>query len=81
MSTVSQSSLSKRPRLDSASYSLNEVASLFGLSYTTLWELVRAGNFPVIPVQLGRQYRFAKRSVDRLLGLDVVPEGEAENGH
>lgn len=70
MPTVSQSTISKRARLDSAMYSMNEVASLFGLGYTTLWEMVKAGTFPVTPIQLGRQYRFPKRTVDRLLGMD-----------
>lgn len=76
MSTVSQSSLSKRPRLDRATYSLNEVASLCGLSYTTIWEQVRAGNFPVVPIQLGRQYRFPKTSIDELLRLEDGREGD-----
>lgn len=76
MQDVSQSTVSKRARLGSAMYSMNEVASLFGLGYTTLWEMVRAGTFPITPIQLGRQYRFPKTHVDRLLGLEDTAESD-----
>jgi len=66
---VAQSTVSKRPRRESAMYSMNDVASLFGLGYTTLWVMVRDGSFPVEPIKLGRQYKFSKRAVDRMLGI------------
>ena len=71
MHTVSQSTLSKRPRLDSATYSLAELAGLFGVSYTSLQEQARAGKLPVEPIRVGRQYRFPRAVVDRLLGIDA----------
>jgi predicted DNA-binding transcriptional regulator AlpA len=74
MHDVSQSTLSKRARLESAMYSLNDTASLFGMGYTTLWTAVQAGTFPITPVKIGRQYKFPKRLVDRLLGLEDVAE-------
>jgi predicted DNA-binding transcriptional regulator AlpA len=74
MQEVSQSTISKRPRLDSATYSMSEVCGLFDLGYTTLWTQVQAGTFPVTPIKVGRIYKFPKRTVDRLLGLDDVAE-------
>lgn len=70
MNDVSQSTFSKRPRLDSAAYSMNETASLCGIGYTTLWVMVQDGTFPVTPIRIGRQYKFPKRLVDRMLELD-----------
>lgn len=78
MQPVSQSALSKRAPLDAATYSSAETAALFGVSYTTLNEQVKAGTFPVTPVRIGRQYKFPKRLVDSLLGhpdpVDAAPE-------
>ncbi len=74
MEAVGQSTLSKRARLDSAMYSMNETASLFGMGYTTLWQMVQDGTFPVTPIKIGRQYKFPKRMVDRLIGLDDTAE-------
>lgn len=71
MQKVSQSTLSKRARLESAMYSMNETASLFGVGYTTLWEAVQAGTFPVTPIRIGRQYKFPKRIVDQMLGSNL----------
>ncbi len=74
MQEVSQSTRSKRARLDSAFYSMTDVAGLCGMGYTTLWTQVQDGTFPVTPVKLGRVYKFPKRTVDRLLGLDDSAE-------
>lgn len=71
MQTVSQSTLSKRPRLDSATYSLADLAGLLDVSYTSLQEQARAGTLPVEPIRVGRQYRFPRAVVDRLLGIDA----------
>lgn len=76
MQDVSQSTVSKRARLETAMYSMNETASLFGIGYTTLWEMVQAATFPVTPVRIGRQYKFPKRLVDGLLALDDPQHGE-----
>ncbi|CAN5514455.1 hypothetical protein BH23CHL4_BH23CHL4_29790 [soil metagenome] len=80
METVSQGTLSKRSRLDAATYSSAETARLFGVGYTTLNEQIKAGAFPVTPLKIGRQYRFPKAIVDRMLGILVdSAEPSADN--
>lgn len=69
MDRVSQSTKAKHARIESAVYSLNETASLFGMGYTTLWTQVQEGVFPIQPIQIGRNYKFPKRIVDRMLSL------------
>lgn len=76
MQEVSQSTISKRPRLDRATYSMNETASLFGMGYTTLWTAVQDGTFPVTPLKIGRLYKFPKTHVDRMLGLADAAESD-----
>lgn len=68
---VAPSTFSKRPKLDNATYTMNETASLFGLGYTTVWSAVQEGTFPITPLKFGRQYRFPKVVVDRMLGLNA----------
>lgn len=80
MQSVSQSTLSKRAPLSAATYSSAETAALFGVSYTTLNEQVKAGTFPVTPVRIGRQYKFPKADVDRLLGLNDQKDGAPKQG-
>lgn len=76
METVSQSTLSKRPRLESATYSLRDYAGLLGISYTTAHQRAQAGTLPVKPIDgLGRQYRFPKAAVHRL--LEIEPDNAA----
>jgi len=70
----SQSARSKRSRLESAFYSMADVAGLCGLGYTTLWTQVQDGTFPVKPVKLGRQWKFPKTAIDRMAGLDEANE-------
>lgn len=76
MQDVSQSTRSKRARLDSAFYSMTDVAGICGMGYTTVWTQVQDGTFPVKPVKFGRQWRFPKRDIDRLAGLDDVAESD-----
>ena len=75
MQTVSQSTISKRARMDAATYSSAEVAGLFGIGYTTLNEQIKTGTFPVTPLKIGRQYRFPKAIVDKLLGIESENTG------
>jgi excisionase family DNA binding protein len=70
MQTVSQSTQSKSARLASATYSLAEAAALYGVSYTTFHEMAQSGSLPVTPIRIGRQYRFPKSTVDRMLGIE-----------
>lgn len=71
MATVAQSADSKRARLDSATYSLAELAALYDISYTTAHSMAQAGTLPVTPIRIGRKYLFPKAIVDRMLGLDA----------
>lgn len=76
MYPVSQSTRSKRRRLDSAFYSMAEVAGICGMGYTTVWTQVQDGTFPVKPVKFGRQWRFPKRAIDRLADRENAPESD-----
>ncbi len=75
---VSQSTIAKRARLNSAMYSMIETASLFSIGYTTLNEAVRAGTFPITPVKIGRRYLFPKAAVHKLLELDSPTGAQAD---
>lgn len=66
----SQSALSKQSTLEPAVYTMADTARLFGYSYSAFNELVRSGLAPVDPIRVGRTYRFPKRAIDRLLGLN-----------
>lgn len=72
MQEVSSSTESKRSRFDSAMYSMSDVAGLFNIGYTTLWNAVHEGTFPVKAVKVGRVWRFPKSHVDRVLGLTTA---------
>lgn len=78
--SVGQSTISKRAPLDVATYSSAETAALFGVSYTTLNEQVKAGTFPVTPLRIGRQFRFPKAIVNRMLGMDGATGEQPEQG-
>lgn len=69
MSTVSQSTLSKRSALESATYSLAEFAALLGIAYTSAHAAAQAGALPVTPLRVGRRYLFPKTAVHRVLGI------------
>jgi excisionase family DNA binding protein len=51
-------------------YTLAEMATLLGVSYTTAWNAVQTGNMPIAPFKAGRSYCFPKAAVNRLLGID-----------
>ena len=70
MVTVAPSTESKRARLESATYSLRDFASLLGISYTSAHEAAMAGTLPVTPIRQGRLYLFPKTAVHRLLGIE-----------
>ena len=74
---VSQPTKSKRSRMESAFYSMADVAGICDMGYTTLWTQVQDGIFPVKPEKFGRQWRFPKRAIDRLTGVDDTDNGEA----
>ena len=70
MQAVAQSTISKRSSLEPATYSLAEYAALHDISYTKAHEMAQAGTLPVTPLKIGRTYRFPRRIVDRMLGLN-----------
>lgn len=70
---VGQSTLSKRPRLAPACYTLAELAGLLDRSYTQTHQMARAGTLPVKGFQVGREWRFPRSAVDRLLGIESDP--------
>jgi hypothetical protein len=76
MEAVSQSTISKRPRIQPAVYSLNDFAALLGRSYTATHEAARAGTLPVKGFKIGHVWRFPKAEVDRLLGRGDTGVGE-----
>jgi excisionase family DNA binding protein len=76
VTAVSPSTLAKRARLDRATYTLAEFASLLGISYTQAHECAMAGTLPVAPIRQGRKYLFPRTAVHRLLEIDPA-HGEA----
>ncbi len=72
MDTLASSTISKRPRLASATYSLADFAALLGISYTQAHECAQAGTLPVTPIRQGRKYLFPKTAVHRLLEIGEV---------
>jgi hypothetical protein len=72
------SSCSKRSNLESATYSLAEFAALLGISYSSAHLAAQAGTLPVKPLGgTGRQYRFPKAMVHRLLGIESAHRFDA----
>lgn len=74
VSPVSQSTVSKRPRVERATYTLGEFAALLGRSYTATHEGAQRGELPVAGFRVGRVWLFPKSEVDRLLGLSGTPD-------
>ncbi len=72
MDTVAQSTLSKRPRLPTATYTLRDFAAMLGISYTAAHEAAKRDALPLKSFRVGRQYRFLKAEVDRF--LDIEPD-------
>lgn len=60
----------KRAGLEPQTYSLAEVARLLGVGYTSAHQMAQAGTLPVPAIRVGRQYRFPKAAVHRLLCIE-----------
>lgn len=71
MAEVSQPVRSKAAGLEPATYSLQQLARLLGVGSTAAYGMAQSGRLPVTPIRVGRQYRFPKAEVDRLLGIDT----------
>lgn len=50
----------------------HQTAELLGCSYWSLLEQVKRGDCPVVPLRLGRKYRWPTAAVLRLLGIDPL---------
>lgn len=50
--------------------SLEEVARALGIGSTAAYELARKNELPVPALKVGRQYRFSRRALARVLDLD-----------
>lgn len=70
MVTILEATHAKRANLEPATYSLAEVARLLNIGYTGAHQMAQAGTLPVKAIKVGRQYRFPKAVVDRLLGIE-----------
>lgn len=55
------------PRSHRQVYTMQEVADMLGVAYSSIWDQVQAQTFPVKPLRIGRVYRFPKERIDRLL--------------
>jgi excisionase family DNA binding protein len=60
----------KRSDVEVQTYTLAEFARKIGVSYTTLHELCLRGEAPVTPIRAGRQWKFPKSAVHRLLDVE-----------
>jgi excisionase family DNA binding protein len=56
-----------------AATDLATAAAILGIGRTTAHALVRAGEFPVPVIRVGRRYRVPVAAILRLLGLDPTP--------
>jgi len=70
MDTVSHGTLSKRARLERATYSLAEFAALLGISYTSAHECAQRDALPVKAIRQGRMYLYPRAAVHRLLEIE-----------
>ncbi|MFN2494848.1 MAG: helix-turn-helix domain-containing protein [Pseudonocardiaceae bacterium] len=57
--------------------SVPEAAACLGVTESTGYRLVNAGEFPVRVLRLGRQWRVPTAEVRRELGLPIEPAAEA----
>jgi excisionase family DNA binding protein len=58
------------PGVERETITLQEFAIRLGISMTLAYELAPLGKLPVQGFKIGREYRFPKAVVDRLLGIE-----------
>jgi predicted DNA-binding transcriptional regulator AlpA len=51
-------------------YNLREFAALTGISMTAVRRGIRESDLPIMPVRIGGAWKFPRRPVDKLVGLD-----------
>ena len=52
---------------DKATKTPREVAEMLGVHPNTVYRAVEAGEFPIVPIRIGRKLLFATSQVERLL--------------
>jgi excisionase family DNA binding protein len=63
------------PRVERETITLAELAIRLGISATTAYELAARGELPVKGFKVGREYRFPRAQVDKLLGVESDASG------
>lgn len=63
------------PGVERETITLQEFAIRLGISMTLAYELAALGKLPVQGFKVGREYRFPRVAVDRLLGIDSDASG------
>lgn len=62
--------------LPPATVSVRQAATLLGISFSSAYAAIRAGNFPTKIVQIGGRYVVPTAPLLELLGLDELPDLE-----
>ncbi|HBC7265773.1 TPA: helix-turn-helix domain-containing protein [Corynebacterium striatum] len=62
--------------LSPATVSVRQAATLLGISFSSAYAAIRAGNFPTKIVQIGGRYVVPTAPLLELLGLDELPDLE-----
>lgn len=62
--------------LSPATVSVRQAATLLGISFSSAYAAIRAGNFPTKIVQIGGRYVVPTAPLLELLGFDELPDLE-----
>ncbi len=62
--------------LSPATVSVRQAATLLGISFSSAYAAIHAGNFPTKIVQIGGRYVVPTAPLLELLGLDELPDLE-----
>ncbi len=54
---------------------IDEAAQMLGVSYSTVWDSLRRGDFPAPNVQIGTRWRISRSGLEALAGIPL--EGAA----
>jgi excisionase family DNA binding protein len=55
---------------------IDEAAQILGVSYSTVWESLRRGDFPVPSIQIGTRWRISRSALEGLAGVPWGPDGD-----
>lgn len=59
---------------------IEEAARMLGVSYSTVWESLRRGDFPVAHVRIGTKWRISRPGLEALTGEVVGASDTASVG-